>query len=326
MLVMNVERRSLNLKEGCGINMEFKKYPNIKWLGHEDVIEILHYGDDFIFIEEKVDGGNGSFWLEEDGVHFGNRNRDLTAENDVKFFTELQNKLRSHLADMESQGEKINQDYFYYMEWMAKHTISYTNAPFVIGLDIRLKHSADSGEFGLFLAREGKEREFQRLGLEVVPLVWSGKVKELKKLKIDDLVPKSKYFDGFAEGIVIKNYSRMSKMGHHQLFAKVVRDEFKENNRAVFGNVKDKESDTEKIVERFVTDARIKKQIHILVNEEGKTLSRALMQELPRRVIKDILIEEVTTIFNECTNINFKEMKQKVPKKCLRVIDEMMSL
>lgn len=322
--------RKWHLPEGENkpFKMAFKKYPEIPRLGHEDVLEILQYGEDFIFVEAKVDGGNGSMWIDEkDGqVHFGSRNRDLTSDQDYKMFAGLQAKLREHLHIKEMNGIILNPDYFYYFEWMAVHTIRYTSAPFIIGLDIRLKRAMDSDDFGLFLSREGKEREFDRIGIEIVPLVWKGKVSDLKKLKVEELVPQSKYFNGLEEGIVIKNYSRMSKLGHHQLFAKVVREEFKEDNRAVFGSVKNKESDSDKIVNQFVTEARIKKQIHKLVDEEGKTLDRSLMQFLPSAVIKDVVKEEILFIYDTYSYINFKELKGRVPKLCLKVIDEMMTM
>ena len=154
-----------------------------------------------------------------------------------------------------------------------------------------------------------------------VPLIWKGKVGELTKLSIRDLIPKSKYYDGFAEGIVIKNYSRKAREGNQ--YAKLVRDEFKEDNRAVFGNVKDKNSDTSKIIMQFCTDARIRKAIlHFL--DEGDKLEMKLMSKLPSYVIKDILKEEFTTIYDTYKFVDFKEMKQKVPKLCLKVINEMM--
>jgi len=48
------------------------------------------------------------------------------------------------------------------------------------------------------------------------------------------------------------------------------------------------------------------------------------MSKVPSYVIKDILKEEFTTVFDKYKFIDFKEMKQKVPKLCLRVINEMM--
>ena len=304
--------------------MTFKKYPDIERLGHDDNREILMFSDDMLFIEEKVDGGNGSFWLEEDGsIHFGSRGRDLTLENDTKIFAMYQSWLRAHLKKLEEEGIKINPDYFYYIEWMQKHTISYINIPNVIGFDIRLKRAVNEEGFGLFLGREAREQEFNRLRIENVPLIWKGKVKELKKLAIRELIPKSKYYDGWAEGIVIKNYSRKAREGNHQLYAKLVRDEFKEDNRAVFGNIKDKNSDTSKIIEQFCTDARIRKAVLKFI-DEGEKLELKLMAKVPSYVIKDILKEEFSTIYDTYKFVDFKEMKQKIPKLCLKVISEMM--
>jgi len=303
--------------------MSFKKYPKIERLGHEDNNEILFFGDDFICVEEKVDGGNGSFWAEEigiDGIHFGSRNRDLTAEEDDKTFAKQQIDLREHLR----KGEVINNDYIYYVEWMAKHTINYTNAPEFIGLDIRLKHSANTEGAGLFLGREAKEAEFKRLKIECIPLVWKGNASELKKLDINKVIPKSKFYDGWAEGIVIKNYNRMSHQGNHQLYAKLVREEFKECNKAVFGGVKNKNSDTNKIIGEYATDARIRKIALKLVNEQSMKLEMQLMKYLPTAVIKDILDEEFSGIFDKYKFIDFKEMKQKITKLCLRLLKDMM--
>lgn len=303
--------------------MVFKKYPDIERLGHDDNREILMYGDDTLVIEEKVDGGNGSFWLEEDGIHFGSRNRDLTIENDNKAFERQQIQLKEHIKKLQEEGIKINSDYFYYVEWMALHTIKYTSAPMVIGFDIRMKRAMNENDFGLFLGRDSREQEFNRLKIENVPTIWRGKVLELKKLNIRELIPKSKYYDGWAEGIVIKNYCRKAREGNHQLYAKLVRDEFKEDNKAVFGSIRQTTSDTQKIVEEFGTDARIRKAVLKFVNEDSLPLDLRLMQKVPTYIIKDILKEEFSTIYDKYKFIDFKEMKTKIPKLCLRVINEM---
>jgi len=306
--------------------MTFKKYPDIERLGSEDNKDILAFNEDTLVIEEKVDGGNGSFWIEEENnlIHFGSRNRDLTIENDNKAFARQQIQLKEHLQALEKEGIKLNPDYYYYGEWMAKHTITYTKAPFMIGLDIRLKHANNQEGFGFFLGRDAKEQEFARINLECVPCIWRGTVGELKKLNIRELIPKSKYYDGFAEGIVIKNYCRKHPYDNHQLYAKLVRDEFKEDNKAVFGSLKGQITDTTKIIEEFCTDARIRKAVLKFVNEDNLKLELALMQKVPTYVIKDILKEEFSTIYDKYKFIDFKEMKQKIPKKCLMIIKDMM--
>lgn len=304
--------------------MGFKKYIDIERLGHEENKDILLFPEDTLVIEEKVDGGNFSFWREDDGIHFGSRNRDLTIENDTKMFAGHQKQLREHLAQLEEEGIKINPDYIYYGEMMATHTIHYTKAPFIIGFDIRLKHAANQEGFGMFLGRDAREQEFNRLKLENVPVVWRGTVKELKELNIRDLIPKSKYYDGYAEGIVIKNLCRKHPYENHQLYAKLVRDEFKEDNKAVFGNVRNKTSDTSRIILEFCTDARIRKAVlHFLDN--GDKLELKLMAKVPHYVIKDVMKEEILTIIDKYKFIDLKEMRQKIPKLCLRVISEMIS-
>lgn len=301
--------------------MTFHKFPDIERLGSDENREILLHDEDTLIIEEKVDGGNGCFWMEEDGqIHFGSRNRDLTAENDVKFFTGHQEWLREKL-----KGKTISPDYIFYIEWMAKHTINYTRVPMVIGLDIRLKRVQNAEGAGFFLSREMKELEFAKVGLQTVPLVWRGTVKELKKINIQDLIPKSQYYDGKAEGIVIKNLSRKHPHGNYQLYAKVVTDEFKENNKAVFGSVRQKESDSLKIVETFATDARIRKAVFHFVNENGLPLDRTLMRFVPHYVIKDIFKEEILFIIETYKFIDLKDIKQMIPKRCLSIIDEMMT-
>jgi len=210
---------------------------------------------------------------------------------------------------------------------MAKHTISYETAPDVIALDIRLRHKAfaEEGEIGFFLNRKAKEAEFKRLGLEVVPLVWSGKARELRKLKLEDLIKQSKYYSGQMEGIVIKNYSRKAPTGNHQIFAKVVADCFKENNRAVFGSIKSANTDTIKIVDEFCTDARVRKMVLKHVNELNLPLDLKLMSKIPSAVIKDVVEEEFDGIFANYKFLDFKQMKQLVAKRCLRIIREEMA-
>jgi hypothetical protein len=143
-------------------------------------------------------------------------------------------------------------------------------------------------------------------------------------MEIDKLIPKSKYYDGPAEGIVLKNMTRKNPNHNCQLYAKLVRDEFKECNRAVFGNIKNKNSDTSKIVEQFITDARIRKNINKLVNEENKKLERGLMKFLPNMVIKDMLKEEFTNVYEQYKFIDFTELRVKATKRCLHVLDEYM--
>ncbi len=301
-----------------------KKYPDIERLGHENNKDIFRFLEDTLVIEEKVDGGNGSFWWEDKDniIHFGSRNRDLTEEQDDKAFAKQQITLKELLRTHYRNGIKLNPDYIYYIEWMAKHTISYTDAPDFIGLDIRLKHQANGEGFGMFLGRDSRDQEFKRLNIENIPIVWRGKTKDFKKMEVGSFIKKSKYYDGKMEGIVIKNYCRKHPRGNHQLYAKFVTDEFKENNKAVFGSVRQEISDTSKVVAEFATDARIRKQLLKLTKEFNEKLEMKLMQKLPNLVVKDVLKEEFLGIYDKYKFIDFKELRAKSTKKCLKVLNE----
>ena len=82
-----------------------------------------------------------------------------------------------------------------------------------------------------------------------------------KLLNIDDFLKGSAYYDGDKEGFVLKNYGRCNVWGR-QMFAKVVAERFKESNHAKFGTlIKRDTSDTQKLFDETVTDARIEKKV-----------------------------------------------------------------
>lgn len=294
------------------------KYPDIERLGHEDNKDIFEYPDDNIVIEEKVDGGNGGVWIDDDKIiHFQTRNRDLTTDKDIKTFAVQRASLTEWIKDKE-----LNPDYIYYVEWMARHTINYTSAPGAIGFDIRLKHMANEEGPGLFIGRDMKEQEFKRLNIPCIPLIWAGKVRDLKDKDPMELIGKSAFYDGIMEGIVIKNYSRKSSFENHQLMAKLVTEQFKENNKAVFGSIKMKTSDAMKMCDVYATEARIKKVILKMINEYGKKLEMGLMRDLYKEVVADIFKEENGEIITTYNFIDLREFHNLVAKRCARELQK----
>lgn len=293
------------------------KYIDIERLGHEENVEILNYDEDEIVVEEKLDGGNGSFFLADDGIiHYCSRNRDLTAEKDNdKTFIEQRLWLEKKL-----EHKKLNSELIYYGEWMQKHTINYgENIEKFILFDIRTKEGA-FGKHPMFLTRKAKEKIAKELDLPLIKLLWSGKVKDFKKLSFNDLLTGSAYYNGDKEGIVIKSYRRTNVWGR-QLFAKIVNEKFKEVNHAKFGTlIKNDNSDTQKILDTFFTSARIEKNINKLVYEYNRSLDRTLMQFLPMMVIEDVFKEETKAIMRYKT-LNLSSLKKCVAQSCLKILD-----
>lgn len=297
------------------------KYCNIERLGTEENENIFAYPDDELIIEEKIDGGNASFFVEEGLIHMCSRNRDLVTDRDEKAFA-VQRKYLYGL--IQSKVLDLNPDYIYYGEWGMKHTLTYDNLPGFTGFDIRVKSTME-GKPGDFLAYEAMKKEYDRLGIETVPLLDKIKVRDFLNKNPTDYITKSKYGTTLMEGIVIKNYNRKNIWGR-QIFAKIVRAEFKEQNKATFGNIKeDIGNDSVKILDTYVTDARIRKNILKLVNEGGNKLDMKLMQYLPIKVIEDVFKEETQGVLRLCKNINTSTLKKLVSKKCLLTISDMMN-
>jgi len=300
--------------------MVFVKYMDIERLGTPENDGIFANPDDEIIVEEKVDGGNGCFFLEDGIIHVCSRNRDLTHENDEKTFKVQRD---ATLATLEQHRDAINPGWLYYVEWMAKHTIRYpTTIPPAIGLDIKPKEGA-FGHTPCFIGRRAKEDAFKALGIECVSLKGIYKAKDMTDLLMAKLCEKSAYYDGKPEGICMKNYGRMNVWGR-QMFGKIVLDEFKETNRAVFGGLKKDNSDTIKIVDSYITPARIRKRIQAFIIEGGLPLDRKLMHHLPIAVIKDVFKEETNEIVKKYDEIHIGVLKQFAAKRCLVEIDAMM--
>lgn len=293
-----------------------KKYDKIKTLGNKENEDIFkHYNDD-IYIEEKIDGANFRFSIYEGMIVFGSRNTILenTSNNNwtkcVNFVKEKVNN--SILSDLENLSNLV-----FFGECCIPHTLKYNLdiIPPFLGFDIWDNTNEK------YLNPVFRNEIFEFLNLPVVPTIKKLKVYEINILD-DMLVPMSLYRKGIdnelAEGIVIKNYKK-------QIFAKVVRSEFKEENKKIFrGSPKHAKNDTEKIYLKYSTTARIKKVALKLRDEENVEINRKMMHKLPNAIIYDIYEEHGKEIFMSNYIINFKELKKLISKRCLKVIDDIL--
>ena len=298
--------------------MTFVKYCDIERINTPENASMFEHPDDEIVIEEKIDGGCGCMWLENGEVHVASRNRDLTLEKDEKTFSNQRKLLLEML-----KGKELDQNYRYFFEWMQKHSINYgKEIPPVIGFDIMPIDGA-FGKTPFFLGRKTKEDAFAKIGIPCIALKGIYKAKDLDGELYKKLTETSAYYPGKPEGIVLKNYNRVNVWGR-QMFAKIVLDEFKEINRAVFGGMKKDTSDTIKICDTYGTETRIRKRILNLTTEGGMPLNRLLMSKLPVAVCHDIFKEETSEILKNYKDISLPTMKQIIAKRCLTQIDAMM--
>ena len=285
-------------------NIKFPKYPKIRRLGHDETKGIL---DGTITIEEKLDGSNFRWMLNDDKWWFGSRNTRLGNENNKigGMFEKAVNYIKTLQKDTMKDIIKTYGNLVMYGENMVPHTIKdyyWDRMPPVVGFDIF------SIKDDRFFDNKTKREIFDKLGVDVVPLIYEGGADGA-----DDYItiPKSAWRDGNAEGIVIKNY----KM---QMFAKVVDVRFTEENRKVFGSYKIGDP----ITDKYATNYRIEKII-LKLRDEGHPLDMTMMKVLPKAVYQDILEEHGNDILWSNWIVDFKRSRKKIAQKCVKILERM---
>jgi len=299
--------------------MTFHKYTKIKTLGDPENEGILTIPGKVV-TQEKVDGANFAFFVEDSVLHFCSHNQNLTDSEQIEKTGIPKNwkAIEPVLNIWKETLEKFNEDLYYYCESCQKHTISYDDIPGCIGFDILNLYD------GEFLDWKLAEIEFKCLGL---PFIHIYEEKESTEITVDylkSLYQTSAYRDGTAEGVVIKRYDVKSKYGK-PLFAKIVDDDFKEKNREVFGGgdpIHRKTNETE-MAEIYATSGRIEKIIHKL-HDQGFEIRMELMKYLFKVVVKDILEEEIVEIYENYKSVDFKALESLVSKKCVKVLKDVM--
>ena len=292
--------------------MQFPKYVKIKILGDEENKDIFVDPNDEIIIEEKMDGANTRIYIYNNKLYFGSRNiSDLDLESDnFKNFRRSAEFVIDKLKDKDLS--KYN-NLILFGETMVRHTLDYdwAHIPSILMFDIYDMNQQR------YLNYKEKTAVFNELELPIVPLVKITNAKELSSLKIDDnFVPKSQWRDGQAEGVVFKNYKK-------QIFAKYVRERFKEKSREVFGGSKKyAKDDSEKVVAIYCLNPRIEKNILNLL-DEGKELNMKLMSYLPKQVWNDIIEEEGKEILNSNYVIDLRKVRKLIAKRCVNVLKQM---
>ncbi len=304
--------------------MEFQKYHKIKILGNEENMDIFTNPEDEIVIQEKVDGANFRFFITKEGnVIFGSRSQELGEDKDHKYEKNFQRCIKfifEKIEDLKKDGGKLDEihNFIFYGECMVKHTMNYDweKIPPFLGFDV---YDASPNRPNCYLHYKEAENLFKSMGLEFVPIIKECKAKDIKKVD-DDFVPESKYAsisseDKQCEGIVFKNYSK-------GIFAKYVREKFREKNRKVFGEGKKwAKTDDEYFTAVYCTNARIDKCIFKLI-DDGRTLGMEMMGDLLNMVYKDIWEEHWQEIAFSKKKTDLLGFKKLVSRRCLEVLKQ----
>jgi len=208
------------LPEMIGNPGGLRSYPKIYNLGHRAIEDIFK---DHVNIEEKVDGSQFSFGLYPvaDTGDYELRCRSKGAELNVfapeRMFTKA-------IETVKSLETRLVRGWTYRGEFLAKpkhNALAYDRVPdgHIIIFDIEIGGKR-------FLTAPARKVEAERLGLEAVPVIYSGPVETIEFFS--DLLNFVSILGGQKiEGVVVKNYNRFG-LDANPLFGKYVSEAFKE--------------------------------------------------------------------------------------------------
>jgi len=295
--------------------MKFPKYPKIRLIGSEENRDLFNAGR--VFIEEKLDGANIRIFIVNGKYVVGSRNVQITSD-DGELQNERFRKVYDYIAEkLKGKDLSAYNGLVLFGEGMIQHTLTYDwdRIPKYIMYDVY----DTNAERWLHINEVINIAE--KLGFKMPRLVGVLRAEELRNMKIDDsIVPKSEYREGYAEGIVFKNYDVHPD---DVVFAKYVRSEFREQNKIAFGGSrKYAKNDTEKVLFQCVTNRRIEKVIYALLND-GHTLDMQLMKYLPKAVWEDVIEECARDIMNSKYVIDFQKLRKMTAKRCVAVLQQM---
>lgn len=214
-------------------------YPKVWNVGHGAAKELFL---DEVIIEEKVDGSQFSFGAFQGVMKLRSKGQEIHLDSVPKMFEEA-------ASFCLSIKDRLTEGYTYRAEYLQKpkhNVLAYDRIPnnHLIIFDI------NTGE-EQYLSYEAKKAEADRLGLEIVPLLFKGKIDTLPELtKLLDNV--SILGGQKIEGFVIKNYARFGP-DKKALLAKHVCESFKEVHK---GEWKKENPGKAEIIDALVTSYR----------------------------------------------------------------------
>jgi hypothetical protein len=314
----------------------FRTYTKIKRLGDDENKDIFISPEEEIVIEEKMDGANFRFMIKNGTIIFGSRTQELSPDKEHKFAKNFTRCISYIIDKIKGKDITTYEGMVFYGECMVSHSMQYdwTNIPPFLGFDIN--NESNQSYPKRYIPYPQNNEIFEDLGLDFVPVIKVCKASEIDKID-DSFVPISKYaiLSGTedtrkAEGVVFKKYTfkeGSKEQIDNQIFAKYVRDKFKELNAEVFGGKSVKyngEDNTPDLVFKYCTNARIDKMIFKLI-DKGKPLATTMMPDLIRGVLNDIYEECSLEILKSDWVIDFPKMRKLIPKRCIAVLNQVIT-
>lgn len=278
-------------------------YPKVFALGHRAVNELF---DGEVLVEEKVDGSQFSFGRFGGVLRVRSHGKEMIADAPESLF-------KSAVGNVASLP--LHDGWTYRGECLTKpkhNTLKYDRVPTgnVILFDINTDHEE-------YLPYDQKQAEAERLGLEIVPLMYCGIVTSPEQ--VYGFLERQSILGGTKiEGVVIKNYAKFGE-DKKVLMGKYVSEAFKEEHKKVWGESNPTGKDIVAIlIGMLKTDARWQKAVQHL-REDGK------LEDSPRD-IGNLILAVKQDIKDECADeikaVLYKWAIDHVIRGCVRGLPE----
>lgn len=199
----------------------FTRYMHVERINSEEINGILE-GNVYVF--PKIDGSNGSIWLEDGKVCCGSRNHVLTKDwNNGKFY--------QHATENPKYANYLSEhpNHILYGEWMIPHTIKSYDMKMWNRFYVFDVYDCETGKFIPFSEYESVLKEYDILYLEPMVILSNPTMEG-----VASYAPKNTFMmtgDSIGEGIVFKNYE-YSNPWDRIIWGKVVNADFTAKSRA----------------------------------------------------------------------------------------------
>jgi len=279
---------------------ELSSYPKIWNLGSPEITDLFNSQ---VEVTEKLDGSMIRFGLVDGEVVVGSKNI-----NNILQSPSQDGMFKVAVDYLMKQKRNMRENTVYFGEYIRKpkhNTLEYEKVP---KNNIALFGVKElNGEMIWKWINNHSILRFhaQTIGIDVVPLLYSGPLKELKKL--EGLLTKESYLGKEKiEGVVVKNYYDFSKSRFSsECYGKYVSSKFKERHKSDW---KKRTATLDDFIAKFQNEARWVKAFQHLRDDGKITYQTKDIGDLIKSVHNDIIIEDTEFIKQELFNFYKKRI------------------
>jgi len=263
------------------MSFHIPSYSKVHTIGHKEILGLFEDDNE---VTEKCDGSFGSCCKINGQFYARSKGEQIVVDAPQKLFTNFINNVFKL---------DLYENWIYYGEVLQSpchNALKYNRTPknnfILFGID---KGNQD------YLPYEEMKTEGERIGLEVVPLLFYGKISDFNILK--EFLNRESILGGTTlEGVVCKNFNKFTRDGK-TMMGKFVSEQFKETNKVEWRKSNPTQGDVAlTLIQKYKNEARFLKGIQHLREKGQLDESVKDIGPLMKEIRKDIFEEEKENI------------------------------